>query len=312
MRKCARGCKRLASRIRATTRSIQSMPDDLPVFVTGASAAVGRALLEGLHARGGSATALSRRDAPTWAADMPRVAWRRGSLDHELPGAPPVRSRVLSAGPLAALATWLERQEPEITRLVALSSTSLHVKRDSTDPAERATIQSLVDAEHRVNAWCTARGVRWTLLRPTLIVSARDGDALDWIARAARRLGVVALPRASQGLRQPIAAAEVAAAMLAALERPAAADRSFDLPGGETLRYREMVRRVLAARAPGARLVVLPTLPYRMAAGVVRRYPGLAALTPAVVSRMAEDLVFDGVAATTALGLERGRFDPAS
>lgn len=286
------------------------MPDDLPVFVIGASAAVGRSLLEALRARGAPATALSRRDTPTWAADMPHVAWRRGSLDHELPGASPVRSCVLSAGPLAALATWLEREQPGITRLVALSSTSLHIKRDSSDPAERATVQTLADAERRVNAWCTTRGVRWTLLRPTLIVSARDGDALDWIASAARRLGVVALPRASHGLRQPIAAAEVAAAMLAAIDSPGAADRSFDLPGGETLGYRELVRRVLAARAPGARLLILPTGPYRLAARIARHYPGIAALTPAVVSRMAEDLVFDGSAATRALGFGRGRFDP--
>lgn len=286
------------------------MPDCPPLLVTGASAAVGRALLEALAMRGRGAIALSRRDPPAWAASLPEVAWRHGSLEDGGPGSLPPAATVLSAGPLTALAGWLEREQPDLARLVALSSTSIHIKGASPDPAERATIAALAAAEARVAAWCGARGVAWTILRPTLIVSARDGDALDWIARAGRRFGFVALPRASHGRRQPVAAGEVAFAMLAAVDRPEAADRSFDLPGGETLVYREMVRRVLVARAPGARLLVLPTGPYRWAAGLARRHPALAALTPAVIARMAEDLMFDGSAAQRALGIALGPFDP--
>jgi uncharacterized protein YbjT (DUF2867 family) len=286
------------------------MPDLPPLLVTGASAAVGRALLEALAARGQPARALSRREPPAWAASLPQIEWRRGSLEASGPGALPPTATVLSAGPLAALAGWLEREQPPISGLVALSSTSIHVKRESPDPAERATIAALAAAEERVATWCGVRGVPWTILRPTLIVSARDGDALDWIARAGRRFGAVALPRASRGRRQPIAAGEVAGAMLAAVDRPEAVDRAFDLPGGETVDYRAMVWRVLAVRAPGARLLVLPSAPYRWAAGLARRHPSLAALTPAVIARMAEDLVFDASAARRALGIDVGRFDP--
>lgn len=287
------------------------MHDEATLIVTGATAAVGRALLEAIAARGGSALALSRRAPPPWAPSWPRIAWRRGSLDEAGPGPAPAASVLLSAGPLAPLAGWLERERPRLARLVALSSTSLHVKRDSNDPAERATIAALADAERRVVAWCESRGVPWTILRPTLIVSARDGDALDGIARAGRRLGFVALPRASHGLRQPIAAADVAAAMLAALDRPEASGQAFDLPGGETLAYRDMVRRVLAARSPGTRLAIVPNALFRFGAGLVRRHPALAALTPAVIRRMDEDLVFDGRPAAAALGCGPGPFDPA-
>lgn len=287
------------------------IPDEPTTLVTGASAAVGRALLEAIDARGKPALALSRREPPAWAGSLPQAAWRRGSLDDAGPGPLPPRAILLSAGPLAALVDWLEREGPDLGRLVALSSTSLHVKRDSVDPAERATIIALADAERRVAAWCAARGVPWTILRPTLIVSARDGDALDWIARAGRRFGVVVLPGASHGRRQPIAAADVAAAMLAAIDATAAVDRAFDLPGGETLAYRDLVRRVIAARAPGTRLLIVPTAPYRFVATMARRHPTLAALTPAVIGRMAEDLVFDGTPAAQALGLRFGDFDPA-
>jgi uncharacterized protein YbjT (DUF2867 family) len=286
------------------------IPDEPTALVTGASAAVGRALLEAIAARGRPALALSRREPPAWAGSLPQSAWRRGSLDDAGSGWLPPRAILLSAGPLAALVDWLEREGPDPDRLVALSSTSLHVKRDSVDPVERATITALADAERRVAAWCEARSVPWTILRPTLIVSARDGDALDWIARAGRRFGVVALPRACHGRRQPIAAADVAAAMLAAIDAPNAMDRAFDLPGSETLPYLELVRRVIAARAPGARLLIVPTAPYRFLATMARRHPALAALTPAVIGRMSADLVFDGTPAGKALGLRFGDFDP--
>ncbi len=288
----------------------ESMTEEPTLIVTGASAAVGRALLESIVTRGGSALALSRREPPPWASSLSDITWRRGSLDEAGPAPVPGGSVLLSAGPLTALAGWLERERPPLERLVALSSTSLHVKRDSADPAERATIATLADAERRLVAWCESRSVPWTILRPTLIVSARDGDALDWIGRAGRRFGAVALPRASLGLRQPIAAADVAAAMLAALDRSEAIGLVFDLPGGETLAYREMVRRTLAARAPGSRLLVLPTGIYRVGAVFARRHPALAALTPAVIGRMAEDLVFDGTGAVEALGLRFGSFKP--
>lgn len=288
-----------------------SMSAEMPLFVTGSTGATGRALLEALASEGSQVVALSRRPPPVWAGAWPRIEWRQGELASTQDLRPPRDGALLSAGPLAALATWLEREQPQLRRVVALSSTSLHVKQGSTDAAERALVQVLAQAEDRVIAWCEARRVPWTLLRPTLIVSARDGDALDWIARAGRRFGAVVLPAASLGRRQPVAARDVARAMLAASRSADAARQAFDLPGGESLHYREMVRRVLAARAPGTRLLVAPTSLYRGLARVVRRHPALAALSPAVIARMNEDLVFDGTAAMGALGIRCGAFDPA-
>lgn len=287
------------------------MSPEMPFFVTGSTGATGRALLEALVSDGSPVVALSRRPPPPWAGVLPHVEWRQGDLESARDLRPPRDGVLLSAGPLAALATWLEREQPELRRVVALSSTSLHVKQGSTDAAERALVQVLAQAEDRVILWCEARRIPWTLLRPTLIVSARDGDALDWIARAALRVGVVALPAASRGRRQPVAARDVAHAMLAAARRTEPAGQAFDLPGGEVLCYREMVRRVLEARARGARLLIMPTMLYRTLAAVARRHPALAALTPAVIARMDEDLVFDGTAAMGALGIRCGAFDPA-
>lgn len=265
------------------------------VVVLGARGAVGRALVERLDADGESAIAVTRGALPVWAAAASRCRWRRADLYADsgaLADLPPPLT-VLSAGPLDGLAAWLERDRPPVARVVALSSTSLHVKGGSIDATERDIAARLADAERRLAGWCTANGAAWTVLRPTLIVSARDGDGLDWIARAARRFGRVALPRASLGLRQPIDAREVARALALARAAHATHGRAYDLPGGETLSYRELVARVLAMRAPGTRCRVLPDALFRAGAAIARRHRALAALTPAVIARMDQNLIFD-------------------
>lgn len=262
-------------------------------LVIGASGAVGRALLEYLAGSHAPTLALSRATPPPWADAMPAVAWQRASLE-QLDAAGFAGSGVVfSAGPLDGLAAWLERAQPRPARIVALSSTSRHVKTASPDPVERALAQRLGDAEARCARYAEGAGIALSVLRPTLIVSARDGDALDAIAAVARRLGFALLPGGACGLRQPVHATAVAQAMWACAAAPISIGRSYDLPGGETLSYLDLVRRLLAARAPSARILRLPTGLYRLLAATARRHRALAGLSDAVIARMAEDLVFD-------------------
>src|SRR3546814_2901272 len=77
----------------------------------------------------------------------------------------------------------------------------------------------------------------------------------------------------SSDLRQPIHAEDVAAACVVALQAPGAANRAYNLSGGETLAYREMVARVFAALGRPARLVTVPLWAFRLAVAVLRRLP---------------------------------------
>jgi nucleoside-diphosphate-sugar epimerase len=282
--------------------STAASPHD--ILLLGASGLVGRALLAAAPER---VVEVSR--SPHATEGMPR--WLAADLYHD-----PIPFRgetVLSAGPLDGLVAWLGRENPRgLKRIVALSSTSVHTKQDSGDPQERALAARLRDAEALLVAWCASRDVRWTILRPTLIYDDAFGGALGRFVAIARRVGAVALPGDARGLRQPVHAADVAGAMRSALVREATRDRAYDLPGGETLDYRRMVARTLAVAAPGARLLALSPRLFALAAPAMRRLPALAALTPEVLARMREDLVFDAGPAARDIGHSPRRFPGAA
>lgn len=279
-------------------------------LVLGATGAVGRFLLPALANAQPPVTtiALSRGDAPPWTAALDRVQWRRGDIFRD--SVPEDFDTVLSAGPLDGLLAWLERGQPRLARIVALSSTSVHAKKDSPDASERALSARLADCEARLAAWSGTHAVRWTVLRPTLIYGAGSDRSLSAVARSATQLGMFALPRSASGLRQPVHAADVAQALLAAVDAQAAYDRAYDLPGGETLDYHEMIARVLACLPLRPRLVLLPDLLFAASAAIARMLPAFRGASGAVIARMREDLVFDAGPAARDFGYAPRAFAP--
>lgn len=268
--------------------------------VFGLTGLVGDALRAQLLPGDPLAWAVTRQ--PPLAGDA--LPWLPGSL----PGLadPPAVQAIASLGPLDAFTDWFETSALAPERLVVLGSTSRHGKAGSPDPEERALAGRLADCEARLAAACERRGIALTLLRPTLIWGrGRDRNLSRWVALA-RRWRWLPLPGTARGLRQPVHADDVAAAVLAALRAPAPVPGAFDLPGGETLPYDAMVARCLAAAAPGARLLRLPAPLFRLGLALAgRRGPG-----PGVVARLDRDLAYDGGPVRAALGLPARPFRP--
>jgi nucleoside-diphosphate-sugar epimerase len=194
---------------------------------------------------------------------------------------------VLSLGPLDAFARWLERSPVGgLRRVVAIGSMSAHSKRDSPDPTERALALRLHDAESRLRDAATARNIAWTIFRPTLVYGAGIDNTLAPLARFARRWHVLPIPLGASGLRQPVHAADLAAACHAVIYRPTTFARTYEIGGGERLRFDAMIRRVHEA-VPG---FVLP-LPIPLTA--LRLLARPARIAPAALARVRVDLVAD-------------------
>ena len=273
----------------------------------GLTGPVGSALLADWHPGEARISGVSRR------APSPRdgVHWLAGDLG-TWQAPQDAYDAVLSVGPLDWFARWYERAGPRAARVVAVGSTSVHSKLDSPDPAERDLAARLADAEARLERACAARDAVLTVLRPTLIYGAGGDRNLSRIVELARRWRVVPLPRGAVGRRQPVHAGDVAAAVLAAVRRPAPVPGRFDLPGGETLAYDEMVRRTLAAAAPSARVWRVPDALFRTGFRLARVVGAMAGAGEGMVRRLGADLVYDGAPARAALGLDARPFTPTA
>ena len=195
-----------------------------------------------------------------------------------------------------------------VRRVVLLSSTSRFTKIDSGDVAENSVAARLIEGEAQVQAWAESRGVEWVILRPTLIYGLGRDKNISEIARFIRRFGFFPVLGKAMGLRQPIRAEDVAAACVSSLQAPVAANRAYNIPGGETLAYREMVARVFAALGRHPHLLTVPLWAFRLAVSVLRILPRYRHWSAAMAVRMNRDLVFDPAEAVRDLGFKPRRF----
>ena len=290
----------------------QSSAQTSPLVILGASSLIGRFLVSDMEAAGIAAVALSR--APRAASAGGSVRWLAANL--QAPELEAVLSQVDTVINLAPI--WLAPAAlPALTargmrRFVAFSSTSVFTKAGSDHPDEQAMVQRLRDGEAAVRAFCEAHGVAWTILRPTLIYAEGQDGNVSRLAKLIRRMRVLPLAGAGRGLRQPVHAQDLAHAALAAARSPAAHDRVYDLPGGETLTYRQMVERIFIGLGRRPRIIAAPQVLWRLAFRLAR--PLLPGATAQMGARMSADLVFNDDAARRDFGWSprdfRPKFDP--
>jgi nucleoside-diphosphate-sugar epimerase len=272
------------------------------VLLAGASSQIGFFLLPRLREAGFSVTALSRRvEAPgRGLADWRQVDLRDPPADLSLPG-----DILFSAAPLSLLPGLLDHA-PEVRRLIAFSSTSRFTKAASPDPQERAIAAELAQGEERLIAACEKRGIAWTLFRPTLIYGCGLDRNVTFIARFIRRFGF--FPLAGNGLRQPVHADDLALACLQALDCHMASGQAYNLSGGETLPYAEMVAHISREQGIPPRLLRLPLWLLAPALRTLAWLPPLRKLSPEMLTRMNQDLCFDHAAACRDFGYAPRKF----
>ena len=257
-------------------------------LVFGGSGQIGRPLIGRLLRDGWRVTAVSRQ----LQHERLGLSWLRGDFD-QVPALPEQVDVTFSCGPLDAFARWYQGSRVECPRVIAFGSTSVEVKRGSSDPHERDLAQRLRAGEEGVLAGAAARASAATLLRPTLVYGAGRDATLTRIACLAREWGRFPLPTGANGLRQPVHVDDLAAAAFYAIGSGASHGRAYSLPGGETLTYRDMVLRVLQTQDPVPNLVELPSPLFNVALAMARLTGRGTGLGEAAVQRMRSDLVFD-------------------
>jgi len=274
------------------------------VGVIGATSLIGDCLLSLLLDDGYDVAAFSRRGQDTQLPlKKPHVDWQiisqaeSSSFSDIVPPEKQIPHWVCLA-PIWLLPEYLRLFSLYgVKHIVAISSTSRFTKGLSSDTAEQELAQRLADGENSLVDWAEKNHVSWTILRPTLTYGLGHDKNISVIARFIQRFSFFPLLGAARGLRQPLHVHDLALSCLAALNSEAAINNSYNISGGETLPYREMVGRIFSALGKKQRFVTFPLWLFRLAVMCLRILPSFRHWSAAMAGRMNSDLVCDYTAA---------------
>ena len=273
-------------------------------LVIGGTGLVGGYIVDHLLRGGERPCALSRSEQT-----RPGVEWLRGDLAQPHALNLPRFATLYCSAEATLLPDALPRLfNPALKRLIAFSSTSVITKQDTEIAAERETIRKLADAERKIAAACEQHNVGWTILRPTLIYAEGRDINITPLSRLIRRFGFMPLVGGGPGLRQPVHAEDLAIGAISAARSSAAANKSYSLPGGETLTYAEMIGRIFDGMGMPRRTISVPPSLWRASFLLARPlFPGA---NVAMGIRMMKDMAFDSTPAIRDFGWNPRNFRP--
>jgi len=150
-------------------------------------------------------------------------------------------------------------------------------------------------------------GLDYTILRPAVIYGRGD-DMISHLVKMIRFFPLFPIVGRGNSILQPIDVRDVAAAVVATLEKPVAIGKSYDVVGPERLKLKEVVQRV--ARAVSLNLAIVPTPVWfqRIAVHTMNRLSKNPLSTPAQLQMLIDGLYGDQQPLRRDLGIEPRQF----
>ncbi len=276
------------------------------VAVAGGSGFIGRHVVQLLRRQGHEVRVLSRRVDPS--DDEPGLEHRAIDL-----GAGPVPAGLLDG--CDAVVNLVGIKAPRggndfsrahvdaVTHLLDAAEAAdidrfVHVSVAQTDQTQGPYAETKREGQRRVLG--STRSA--TVLRPGLVYGPGD-DALSNLVRMIRIAPVMPLPRGATGPLPAIDVLDVAAAVVATLERPQTAGQSIDLVGPQPLQLRTLVARAAQALELPTWTPPLPNAIAALAAGAMETVLADPLLSRSQLRMLSHGLPGDPQAAVDALGL---------
>lgn len=291
------------------TMNTSPLSKPLTALVTGATNQIGHFLLPRLQAAGFMVTAYSRTPPPA----TPEVNWQcadllTSSFPNDLLN--DTSTTLFHLAPLPLLPPLLERlpDNTSLKRVIAFSSTSRFTKENSPEPKEREVAKQLIMAENRLITVCQQRGIPWTVFRPTLIYGCGLDKNVTTLANFIRRFGFFPIVGQGQGLRQPVHAEDLAMACVQACESSQTLNRAYNLSGGQTLTYREMIETIFRQLGKTPHIISIPLPMFQGLVRCLTWWSAFAHVSTAMIARMNQNLCFDHTEAWQDFGYQPRRF----
>jgi nucleoside-diphosphate-sugar epimerase len=265
------------------------------VIVSGATSQVGFFLLPRLMDSPYHIHALSRNTPDAQHVVNPHITWHQIDLSRGWK-----RLNIKEASSFIHLAPlWLLPDIIEslsslpIHHITALSSTSRFSKLNSKNLYEYEIAKKLAEAEEKCITECNRRRISWTLLRPTMIYGCGMDRNVTMVARFITRFGFFPLVGGGQGYRQPVHADDIAGACMAVMNCPGAFNRTYNLSGGQTLTFKEMVVAIFSALGKKPRIVSIPLKLASLLMKGATLFPAYRHLNREMLERVNQDICFD-------------------
>lgn len=266
------------------------------VIITGCTSLVGLFLLPELIRSGKVLSVVSRKPAPKNRMNKSiYISWHQcapfsGKCVPKLP----LADTLIHLAPLWVLPGFLEDFSVSGgKRLIAFSSTSRFTKITSNNPVERNIAEKLIKAENDIISMCEESGIAWTIFRPTLIYGSGLDKNISFIMHFIRRYGFFPLPGKCEGLRQPVHADDLASASVSVIACKAAFNKSYNLTGGETISYRELVELIFSSLGRKKKIIQIPVSIFGLLVRILSCIPKYRYLNKEMLTRMDKDLCFD-------------------
>lgn len=257
------------------------------VAVTGALGFVASRLLPRLARRGARVVAVLRpgRD-PAPILSLADVEVRRGDLSEPgtLPGAFEGAGAVVHLAGLALV--------PRILPAVTAAGVRAGVFVSSAGVYTRLVSRG-ADAKRAGESALRASAMAYTILRPSMIYGTPRDRNLVRLLRWLERVPLVAAPLGGSTPQQPVHVDDLADAIVAALESPAAARQEYDVGGPEALPLSAVIHACAAALGRRAWILPVPLAPAHAAAVFARRLRLPFPVSPEQVLRLAESKAVD-------------------
>src|SRR5215211_2856500 len=257
----------------------------MKILITGATGLLGGALLEELLAGGHEVSCLVREgSAGASRLERGRVEIVRGdaadttSLFRALTGMDALTHVAgIEYAPQVVEAT----RRAGVGRLVVVGSTSAH-----------SAYQHRSGPKLRMERLVRESGLEYTIVRPTMIYGSELDKNMHRLLRFLDRSPVFPIFGSGENLWQPVYHEDCARGVYEALVRPAAVERSYDLPGAEPLTYLELVKTAAGALGKRPRIVRLPLEPVRRALAAAERLRLPLPIRSEQVLRLGEDKAY--------------------
>jgi uncharacterized protein YbjT (DUF2867 family) len=259
------------------------------LLVTGGSGFLGGYVLDEAARRGHEVVALARSEVAAEAVTARGAKPLAGDLDEpaQLPDVFASADcealvNLASLGFGHAPAVVAAARAAGLERAVFISTTAVTTSLPA--PSRRVRL----DAEQQVRN----SGLAWTILRPTMIYGAAGDRNLSRLLRVLTRARVLPVPGGGKQLQQPVHVADLADAVLQAVQRPATAGRCYDVAGPEPIRFADLLRAAARAVRSRTRFVPVPLAPVVAAARGYELVSPRPRIRAEQLQRLAEDKAF--------------------